>query len=192
MITLIRPALMLMAFFTFLTGLAYPVLVTVTAQAVFPDKANGSLVTRNGKVVGSTLIGQNFTAPEYFWGRLSATGSFPYNAMASSGSNYAAMHPALAEAAKSRAESLQAADSLATPLVPGDLATASGSGLDPEISVAAAEYQARRIAIAREIPMQQVHALICKHRQGKFLGFSGLERVNVLELNLALDARASL
>ena len=189
--TFIRPALMLMAFFTLLTGLAYPVLVTVTAQTAFPEKANGSLLIRDGKVMGSALIGQNFAEPGYFWGRLSATGSFPYNAMASSGSNYGAMHPALAEATKGRIEALQSADSLAPKGVPADLATASGSGLDPEISIASAEYQVRRIAKARGISDEQVHAIIRENQEGKFLGFSGMERVNVLKLNLALDALAS-
>ena len=187
----LRPALMLMAFFTLLTGLAYPVLVTMTAQTVFPKTANGSLLVRNGKVMGSTLIGQNFTEPGYFWGRLSATGSFPYNAMASGGSNYGAMHPALVEAARGRVKALQAADSLASKLVPADLATASGSGLDPEISLAAADYQVARVAKARGISVEELHALIRENLKGKFLGFSGMERVNVLNLNLALDAQAS-
>ena len=185
--TFLRPALMLMAFFTLLTGLAYPVLVTMTAQAVFPEKANGSLIIRDGKVMGSALIGQNFTEPQYFWGRLSATGSFPYNAMASSGSNYGAMHPALIQAAANRIGAVRGKDSL---VVPADLATASGSGLDPEISLVAANYQVARIAKARGISTEQVRALIHAYREGKFLGFSGMERVNVLKLNLALDAHA--
>ena len=186
--TFMRPAFMLLAFFTLLTGLAYPLLVTVTAQTFFPHQANGSLVVHNEKVVGSLLIGQSFTEPGYFWGRLSATGSSPYNAMASSGSNYGALHPALIEATKNRILALIEADSSASLPVHADLATASGSGLDPEISVASAEYQAVRVATIRGIPLDRVRSLIEDHRVGRFLGFSGVERVNVLQLNLAVDA----
>ncbi len=186
--TLIRPALMLLVLFTLLTGLAYPLLVTALAQTLFPDKANGSLLFRDGKPVGSLLIGQNFTEPKYFWGRLSATGSFPYNAMASGGTNYGAMHPALIQAAKDRVEALRAADSSAGKIVPEDLGTASGSGLDPDISVAAAEYQASRVAKVRHLPLNQILALIRSQTQNRFLGFSGTPRVNVLRLNLALDS----
>lgn len=186
--TFMRPAFMLLAFFTLLTGLAYPLLVTVTAQTFFPHQANGSLVVRNEKVVGSLLIGQSFTEPRYFWGRLSATGTFPYNAMASGGSNLGALHPSLIEATKNRIQLLRNADSSAHLPVPADLATASGSGLDPEISVASAEYQAVRVAKVRGISIDRVRSLIREHRVSKFLGFSGVERVNVLRLNLALDA----
>ena len=186
--TLIRPAMMLLVLFTLLTGLAYPLLVTAMAQTLFPDKANGSLLFRDGKSTGSALIGQNFTVSKYFWGRLSATGSFPYNAMASGGTNYGAMHPALVQAAKDRVDALQTADSSAEKIVPADLATASGSGLDPEISVAAAEYQAPRVSKARHLLLNQILILIHSHTQRPFLGFSGTPRVNVLRLNLALDS----
>ena len=184
-----RPAAMLLAFFTALTGIAYPLLVTGAAQILFPEKANGSLVYRDDKAVGSTLIGQQFSRPEYFWGRLSATGSVPYNGMASGGTNLGALHPALVDAAKARVEALRAADSTATGSVPMDLVTASASGLDPQISVQAAEFQAARVAHARGISTEQVKALIREHAEGRFLGVIGIPRVNVLKLNLALDGK---
>lgn len=184
-----RPALMLLAFFTALTGVAYPLLVTGAAQVLFPEKANGSLLYRNGRAVGSALIGQQFSRPEYFWGRLSATGTAPYNGMASGGANLGVLHPALVDAAKARAEALRAADPTATGAIPMDLVTASASGLDPHISVQAAEFQAARIARARGLSVEHVKALIQEHAEGRFLGVIGIPRVNVLKLNLALDGK---
>jgi potassium-transporting ATPase KdpC subunit len=188
MLSQLRPALVLLGLFTILTGLVYPVLVTGVAQAAFPKQASGSLIERDGKPVGSTLIGQAFSEPKYFWGRLSATGPVPYNAGASSGSNYGPLNPALADAAKARVEALRKADPQATGPVPVDLVTASGSGLDPHISPAAADYQVRRVAKARGLDEARVRALIEAHTEGRQLGVLGELVVNVLELNLALDA----
>jgi len=188
----LRPALSFLILFTILTGIVYPLVVTGVAQVLFPKQANGSLIEREGKPVGSALIGQEFKQPGYFWGRLSATGTAPYNALASGGTNYGALHPALAEAAGSRVKALRDADSLAGVAsggpIPMDLATSSASGLDPDISLEAAEVQAARVARARGWPVSRVHGLIAQETQGKFLGFSGIPRVNVLRLNLALDA----
>jgi potassium-transporting ATPase KdpC subunit len=184
----IRPAMMALLIFTILTGLVYPLVVTGIAQLVFPRQANGSLVTQNGQAVGSSLIGQSFDDPKYFWGRLSATGPFPYNAAASSGSNYGPTNPALLEAVKARIAALKAADPNNTLPIPVDLVTASGSGLDPDISVAAALYQIPRVARARGLTESVVRALVDKYTQGRQLGFLGEPRVNFLELNLALDA----
>jgi K+-transporting ATPase ATPase C chain len=180
-------ALMMTLALTVVTGVLYPLLVTGIAQVAFPRQANGSLIVRDGKVVGSSWIGQSFTAPQYFWGRLSAT-SPAYNAGASSGSNYGPLNPALADAVKARIDSLRAADPEATFPVPVDLVTASGSGLDPHISLAAAEYQVRRVARARGLSADQVRRLVAAHTTGRFLGVIGEPVVNVLELNLALDA----
>jgi K+-transporting ATPase ATPase C chain len=185
----LRPALTLLAFFTVLTGLAYPLFVTAAAQALFPDKANGSLIYRDGKAIGSALIGQQFDRRDYFWGRLSATGGQPYNGMASGGTNYGVLHPGLVDAARARIDSLRAGDPTRTGPVPMDLVSASASGLDPHISIAAAEYQAERIARARGIPVDQVKNLIREHTEGRFFGIIGIARVNVLKLNLALDGK---
>jgi len=186
--SLVRPALVTFAALTALTGVAYPLIVTGIAQAAFPEQAAGSLVVRDGKPVGSSLIGQNFNDPKYIWGRPSATGPFPNNASASGGSNQGPLNPALADAVKGRIEALRAADPGNTASVPIDLVTASASGLDPHISVAAATYQAARVAKARNLPVQQVEQLIDKHTEGRLFGFLGEPRVNVLLLNLALDA----
>jgi K+-transporting ATPase ATPase C chain len=187
MLAQLKPAVVILAIFTVLTGLIYPGLVTGIAQLVFPHQANGSLLEQNGQVVGSELIGQAFDAPEYFWGRLSATGPFPYNAAASSGSNLGPTNPALEEAARARVEALRAADPGNTLPIPVDLVTASGSGLDPHISVAAALYQAPRVARERGLSEDQVRNLVERHTEGRLFGILGEPRVNVLELNLDLD-----
>jgi K+-transporting ATPase ATPase C chain len=184
----IRPALVLFVLLSALTGLAYPLLVTGIGQAVFPAQANGSLVERDGKVVGSALIGQGYTDPKYFWGRPSATGPMANNAAASGGSNLGPLNPALADAVKGRIAALRTADPGNAAPVPIDLVTASGSGLDPHISVAAAQFQAARVAKARGLPLPLVGQLIDQHTEGRLLGFIGEPRVNVLRLNLALDA----
>jgi K+-transporting ATPase ATPase C chain len=184
----LKPALLMLAVLTVITGAAYPLLVTGIAQAVFPHQANGSLIERDGKVVGSELIGQPFTDPKYFWARPSATGPVPYNAGASSGSNLGPTNPALAEAVKARIAALKAADPGNTAPVPLDLVTASGSGLDPHISPAAAAWQAPRIARLRGLAPDHVHALIEKYTDGRQFGVLGEPRVNVLRLNLVLDA----
>lgn len=187
MTPILRPALVLFAMLTLLTGIAYPLVVTGVAQAAFSDQAAGSLIVRDGKPVGSSLIGQNFTDPKYVWGRPSATGPYPYNASASSGSNQGPLNPALADAVKARIEALRTADAGNTAPVPIDLVTASASGLDPHISVAAAQYQAARVARVRSVPVEQVRASIEQHTEGRLFGLLGEPRVNVLRLNLALD-----
>jgi K+-transporting ATPase ATPase C chain len=184
----IRPALMALLIFTVLTGLLYPLVVTGIAQLAFPHQANGSLIVINGKTVGSSLIGQQFTDPKYFWGRLSATGPYPYNASASSGSNLGPTNPALLDEAKARIAALKAADPSNTQLIPVDLVTSSGSGLDPDISVAAALYQLPRVARLRGLSESAVRTLVDKNTQSRTLGFLGEPIVNVLQLNLALDA----
>jgi potassium-transporting ATPase KdpC subunit len=186
----IRPALVLFASMTVLTGFLYPLVVTGIAKAVFPNQAAGSLIVKDGKVIGSSLIGQNFSDPKYFWGRPSATGPVPYNAAASSGSNQGPLNPALADAVKARVAALHAADPENQSPVPVDLVTASGSGLDPHISVAAANFQLARVAKARALTAAAVQPLVAEHTQGRLLGFLGEPRVNVLELNLALDSLA--
>jgi K+-transporting ATPase ATPase C chain len=186
--SLIRPALVTFAVLTALTGAAYPIVVTGIGQTVFPQEAAGSLITRDGKPIGSALIGQNFSDPKYIWGRPSATAPMPDNASASSGSNLGPLNPALVEAVKGRIEALRAADPGNTAPVPVDLVTASGSGLDPELSVAGALFQAARVAKARKLSPKQVQDLIEQHTEGRWLGLLGEPRVNVLRLNLALDA----
>ncbi|MBL0143930.1 MAG: potassium-transporting ATPase subunit KdpC [Betaproteobacteria bacterium] len=188
MTCVIRPALVLFAVLAALTGVVYPLVVTGIGQVAFPDQAAGSLIVRDGQAVGSALIGQSFSDPTHFWGRPSATGPMPYNASNSSGSNQGPLSPALADAVKIRIESLRAADPGNTAPVPVDLVTASGSGLDPHISVAGARFQAARIALARSLPPAQVQQLIGTHTEGRMFGFLGEPRVNVLQLNLALDA----
>jgi K+-transporting ATPase ATPase C chain len=174
---------------TLITGVAYPLLVTGIAQMVFPFQANGSLIVKDGKVVGSALIGQPFDDPRYFWGRPSATNPFAYNAGASSGSNLSPTNPALISAVQGRVDALRAADPGNTAPVPVDLVTASGSGLDPHISPAAALYQASRVARARNLAPDAVRALVERHTERRFLGVLGELRVNVLALNLGLDGR---
>jgi K+-transporting ATPase ATPase C chain len=184
----IRPALMMLAILTILTGLVYPLAVTGLAQLLFPEQANGSLIVRDGKVIGSWLIGQYFDKPEYFWGRPSATSPFPYNAAASGGSNLGPTNPALIEAVKARVAMLRAADPGNELPIPVDLGTASGSGLDPHISPAAALYQVKRVSRARGLDEGTVYALLTRYTEGRQFGVLGERRVNVLELNLELDA----
>lgn len=184
---LLRPALTLFLLFSLLTGLAYPLVVTGVAQAAFPAAANGSLIVENGKAVGSSLIGQGFSDPGHFWSRPSATSPMAYNAGNSSGSNLAPTAPALVDAVKARVEALRAADPGNTAPVAVDLVTASASGLDPHISRAAADYQLARVARVRQLPVAQVEALVEAQTEGRWLGFLGEPRVNVLKLNLALD-----
>ena len=186
---LLRPAITLFVLLSLVTGLAYPLLVTGVAQGAFPGAANGSLVVRDGKAVGSSLIGQSFADPGHFWSRPSATSPMSHNAGASSGSNLGPLNPALADAVKARIEALRAADPGNNAAVPVDLVTASASGLDPHISRAAADYQAARVARARGLAEAQVRALIDSHTEGAWLGFLGEPRVNVLALNLALEAQ---
>ena len=185
----LRPALMSLILFTLITGVAYPLVVTGIAQVIFPFQANGSLIVKNGKVVGSALIGQVFDEPKYFWGRPSATSPFGYNAAASSGSNLSPANPALVSAVQGRVDALRAADPGNTAPVPVDLVTASGSGLDPHISPAAALYQVPRVARERKLTPDAVRALVERHTEGRFWGLLGEPRVNVLALNLALDGR---
>jgi K+-transporting ATPase ATPase C chain len=189
----IRPAITLFLLLSLLTGIVFPAVVTALAQVLFPRQANGSLIVRDGQVVGSELIGQSFDDPSYFWGRLSATSTYPYNAFhadsltASSGSNYGPLNPALLEAAQARADALRGADPGNTAPIPVDLVTASASGLDPHISPAAALYQVPRVARARGLSQEAVRALVEEFTQGRQLGIFGEPRVNVLLLNLALD-----
>lgn len=183
----IRPALTMLIVLTVLTGLIYPLAVTGLAQLFFPEQANGSLIVQDGKVLGSKLIGQHFDGPKYFWGRPSATAPFPYNAAASGGSNLGPTNPVLIDAVKARVAALRAADPGNDLPIPVDLVAASGSGLDPHISPAAASYQAKRVARARSLNENRVLALVSKHTEGRQFGVLGEPRVNVLEINLALD-----
>ena len=194
MISQLRTAFFMLLIFTVITGVIYPLVVTSIAQVAFPHQANGSLiVTEGGKAYGSELIGQQFDDPKYFWGRLSATGTFPYNAFnaenltASSGSNYGPLNPALMERVQARVDALKAADPGNTAPIPVDLVTASGSGLDPHISVSAALYQVHRVAQARGLSDEAVRAIVNQYGEGRQLGFLGEPTVNVLKLNLALD-----
>src|SRR4029077_1235780 len=175
-------------FFTVITGVAYPLVVTGIAQVVFKDKANGSLIVKDDKVLGSRLIGQPFSDPKYFWSRASGTSPQAYNGAASSGTNQGPTNPALKEAVEGRVKALRDAGGDAAQPVPVDLVTASGSGLDPHISPAAAEYQVARVAKVRNLPEDKVRALVARYTEGRQLGILGEPRVNVLELNLAIDA----
>lgn len=188
MLSQLRPALGALVFFTLVTGILYPFTVTLTAQLLMPAQANGSLIVQAGNVVGSDLIGQAFDAPEYFWSRPSATATFPYNAAASSGSNLGPTNPALQAAIKTRVENLRAADPTNNAPIPIELVTASASGLDPHISVAAAEYQIGRVARARNLDKTRVRALVAQFTEPRTFGILGEPRVNVLRLNRALDA----
>ena len=185
---LVRPLITLCVVLTAITGIAYPLVVTGIGQGLFKSQANGSLIEQNGTVVGSALIGQQFDAPEYFWGRLSATSPQPYNAANSGGSNLGPTNSALQDEVKGRLAALKAADPTSTGPVPVDLVTSSGSGLDPEITPAAAQYQLNRVAKARGLPVDKVQELITTYTSGRQFGILGEARVNVLELNLALDA----
>jgi len=187
---ILRPVLVLLFALSLLTGIVYPLLVTGLAQSLFPAQAHGSLILRDGKAVGSTLIGQSFTDPAHFWGRPSATGPMANNAGASSGSNLGPMNPALTDAVKTRVAALRAADPSNTAAVPVDLVTASASGLDPHISLAAAQYQLGRVATARKLSTQVVQGLIDQATQRPVLGLLGEPVVNVLQLNLALEAHS--
>ncbi len=194
MLKQLRPALVSLALLTIITGILYPLGITVLAQALFPAQANGSLIVQNGQAVGSTLIGQNFDDPKYFWGRLSSTSPVPYTAFnadtltGSSGSNYGPMNPSLLSAAQARIDALKAVDPGNTAPIPVDLVTSSASGLDPQISPAAAQYQVSRVAKTRGLDAAKVQALVYQCTEGRTLGFLGEPRVNVLQLNLALDA----
>jgi K+-transporting ATPase ATPase C chain len=192
MLSQIRAALVALALLTIVTGLAYPLLVTGIAQAAFPHQANGSLIVKDGKPVGSTLIGQSFDDPKYFWGRLSATTdsngkALPYNGGSSVGSNLGPTNPALVDEVKGRIDALMAADPDNQAPIPVDLVTSSGSGLDPHLSPAAAQYQVHRVAKARGVDDSRVQSLVQVHTEERQLGILGEPRVNVLELNLALD-----
>ncbi|BBO59858.1 potassium-transporting ATPase subunit KdpC [Mycoavidus sp. B2-EB] len=186
---LFRPLFVLFAALTVLTGVLYPAVVTGLGRLAFPSQVEGSLLYRDGKVVGSQLIGQHFDAAHYFWGRPSATASVPYDAQSSSGSNWGPTHPALANGVKERIAKLRASDPQQTQPVPIDLVTASASGLDPDISLAAAQYQAPRVARARHMSLAEVEQLILHHTQARQFGLFGEARVNVLLLNLALDEK---
>ena len=185
--SVLRPAITLLIVMTVITGIAYPLAVTGMAKVLFPLQAGGSLIVEDGKPVGSRLIGQPFSDPKYFWSRPSATSPQPYNGVASGGSNLGPLNPALTETVKARIAALRAADPRNRALIPVDLVTASASGLDPDISLAAAYYQADRIARIRHLSLRQMRALIVAHARHPWLGVLGEPRVNVLELNLALD-----
>ncbi len=190
-VSTLRPAVVVFTALTLVTGVIYPAAVTGIAKVAFPHQAAGSLIERDGKVVGSSLIGQNFSDQKNFWGRLSATSPMSYNAASSGGSNLGPTNPALIEAVKARVDAYRAADPGNTAPIPVDLVTASASGLDPQISYAGAMYQAARIARLRGVSIEQVKALVDKHTQHHFLNFIGEKRVNVLELNLELQTLKS-
>jgi K+-transporting ATPase ATPase C chain len=187
----LRTSIITIVLFTVLTGFIYPLLVTGIAQILFPGKANGSLLTRDGKVIGSQLIGQAFSSPRYFWSRPSATSPYAYNGGSSTGSNYGPLNPALLEATAKRVKELRDSDPQNTKLVPVDLVTASGSGLDPHITVAAALYQVPRVARSRHVLEGTVTLLVDQYTEGRALGILGEPRVNVLRLNVALDEMKS-
>jgi K+-transporting ATPase ATPase C chain len=189
MFTMIRNALMSLLLFTLLTGIVYPLVVTGIAQAIFPHQANGSIITKNGKAVGSYLIGQQFEDPKNFWGRLSATTPYPYNGGSSSGSNLGPNNPDLMKAVQSRIDALRSADPANSAKIPVDLVTASASGLDPHISPAAAEYQIHRVAKARGHEDAVIRDIVANNTRGRWLGVIGEPVVNVLELNVALDGQ---
>ena len=184
-----RAALVSFAFLTLLTGVAYPLAITGVAHVAFPRQAGGSLIVRSGKVLGSSLIGQPFDDPKYFWGRISATSPAAYNAGSSSGSNLGPSNKAFVDEVKGRLDALHAADPANTAPVPVDLVTSSASGLDPDLSPAAADYQVARVARARNLDEAQVRAIVAEHTKDRQLLILGEPHVNVLELNLALDAQ---
>jgi K+-transporting ATPase ATPase C chain len=188
---MLRPTIVLFALLTALTGFIYPLVVTAVARVAFADQADGSLILRSGKLLGSRLIGQSFSDPKHFWSRPSATSPQPYNGAASGGSNLGPLNPALTDAIKTRIQALQAADPGNKAAVPVDLVTASGSGLDPHISVAAAQYQVARVARARGVSAAAVRGVLLAHTEGRLWGVLGEPRVNILELNLALDELAA-
>jgi potassium-transporting ATPase KdpC subunit len=185
----LRTSIIAIIVFTCLTGILYPLAVTGLAQLIFPKPANGSMIIKDGKTFGSELIGQRFSDPKYFWSRLSATGPFGYNAASSTGSNFGPLNQAYLDGVKKRIQDLKAVDSLNTQAVPVDLVTASGSGLDPHISVAAALYQLPRVARIRNLKQDQVRSMVMQYTEERQLGFLGEPRVNVLQLNMALDER---
>ncbi len=187
MFTIIRNSLMSLLLFTILTGIIYPLAVTGIAQVIFPRQANGSIITKSGKTVGSALIGQQFDDPKYFWGRLSATSPYPYNGASSTGSNLGPNNPDLMKAVQVRVDALHAAEPKDPAEIPVDLVTASASGLDPHISIAAAEYQLHRVAKARGLEDARIRDIVAQNTSGRWLGVIGEPVVNVLELNLALD-----
>jgi K+-transporting ATPase ATPase C chain len=189
MLKIIKTTIVIFSLLTVLTGLVYPLVITGIAQLLFPQQANGSLIkASDGSIVGSRLIGQSFNDPKYFWGRLSATAGNPYNAAASGGSNLSVSNQAFLDQVQARIDALHAADPTNTLSIPGDLVTASASGLDPDISIASANYQAARVARVRHIAIEKVKSLIDQNTSGRVLGFIGEPRVNVLNLNIALDA----
>lgn len=183
----LRTVVVVFVLLTIVTGIIYPVLVTVIAQAAFPHQANGSLIVQGDKIIGSELLGQHFDDPRYFWGRPSATGAFPNDASASTGSNYGPTNPAQLDAVKSRLEAIRTAQPEQTGPVPVELVTASASGLDPDISPAAAEFQVSRVARARGLSEDNLRQIVATNTEGRTLGLLGEPRVNVLKLNLALD-----
>jgi potassium-transporting ATPase KdpC subunit len=187
MLRQLQNAAMMLLLMTILTGLLYPLAVTGIALVAFPHQAGGTLIKEGDMIVGSSLIGQSFDDPKYFWGRLSATGPFPYNGAVSSGSNYGPLNSSLQDAIKGRVQALRDADPLLKGPIPVDLITASGSGLDPEISPASAEIQVRRVAKARGVSEEKIKELVARHTMGRQIGILGEPRVNVLELNRELD-----